>query len=149
MMESSSAPVARPASAGLDPRRWWALPLLHGAFFMVLLDGTITIVALPSIGADLGFSKQDLAWVLSAYALTFGGLLLLGGRAAGLLGRRRVFVAGVLLFTAASLACGLAWSPAARPPSQLPSQRQGGRQRAPQPEGAPHLTGGTPPTRDP
>jgi len=80
---------------------------------MVLLDGTITIVALPSIGADLGFSKQDLPWVLSAYALTFGGLLLLGGRAADLLGRRRVFMAGVLFFTAASLLCGLAWSPAA------------------------------------
>jgi EmrB/QacA subfamily drug resistance transporter len=112
MMESP-APVARPAPAGLDPRRWWVLALLCGAFFMVLLDGTITIVALPSIGADLGFSKQDLAWVLSAYALTFGGLLLLGGRAADLLGRRRVFMAGVLLFTAASLLCGLAWSPAA------------------------------------
>jgi EmrB/QacA subfamily drug resistance transporter len=102
MMESSA-----------DPRRWWALALLCGAFFMVLLDGTITIVALPSIGADLGFSKQGLPWVLSAYALTFGGLLLLGGRAADLLGRRRVFMAGVLAFTAASLLCGLAWSPAA------------------------------------
>ena len=87
-MESSSAPVARAAPAGLDPRRWWVLALLCGAFFMVLLDGTITIVALPSIGADLGFSKQGLPWVLSAYALTFGGLLLLGGRAADLLGRR-------------------------------------------------------------
>jgi hypothetical protein len=94
MMESS-APVARLAPAVLDPRRWWALALLCGAFFMVLLDGTITIVALPSIGADLGFSRQDLQWVLSAYALTFGGLLLLGGRAADLLGRRRVFMAGV------------------------------------------------------
>src|SRR6516162_428091 len=112
MMESS-APVARLAPTGLDPRRWWALALLCGAFFMVLLDGTITIVALPSIGADLGFSKQDLPWVLSAYALTFGGLLLLGGRAADLLGRRRVFMAGVLFFTASSLMCGLAWSPAA------------------------------------
>ena len=109
----SPAPVARAAPAGLDPRRWWVLALLCGAFFMVLLDGTITIVALPSIGADLGFAKQDLPWVLSAYALTFGGLLLLGGRAADLLGRRRVFIAGVLLFTAASLVCGLAWSPAA------------------------------------
>jgi EmrB/QacA subfamily drug resistance transporter len=97
----------------LDPRRWWALALLCGAFFMVLLDGTITIVALPSIGADLRFSEQGLPWVLSAYALTFGGLLLLGGRAADLLGRRRVFMAGVLLFTAASLICGFAWSPAA------------------------------------
>ena len=80
---------------------------------MVLLDGTIVLVALPSIGADLGFSEQGLQWVLSAYALSFGGLLLLGGRAADLLGRRRVFMAGVLLFTAASLMCGLAWSPAA------------------------------------
>jgi EmrB/QacA subfamily drug resistance transporter len=109
----SSAPVARLAPAGLDPRRWRALALLCGAFFMVLLDGTITIVALPSIGAGLHFSAQGLQWVLSAYALTFGGLLLLGGRAADLLGRRRVFMAGVLFFTAASLACGLAWSPAA------------------------------------
>jgi len=109
----SPAPVARLAPAGLDPHRWWALALLCGAFFMVLLDGTITIVALPSIGTDLGFSQQDLQWVLSAYALTFGGLLLLGGRAADLLGRRRVFMAGVLSFTASSLMCGLAWSPAA------------------------------------
>ena len=96
-----------------DPRRWWALALLCGAFFMVLLDGTIVLVALPSIGADLGFSEHSLQWVLSAYALSFGGLLLLGGRAADLLGRRRVFMAGVLFFTAASLVCGLAWSPAA------------------------------------
>jgi EmrB/QacA subfamily drug resistance transporter len=93
-----------------DPRRWWALALLCGAFVMVLLDGTIVLVALPAIGADLGFSEQGLQWVLSAYALTFGGLLLLGGRAADLLGRRRLFMNGVLLFTAASLLCGLAWS---------------------------------------
>src|SRR5215207_6036372 len=96
-----------------DPRRWWALALLCGAFLMVLLDGTIVLVALPSIQADIGFSEHGLQWVLSAYALTFGGLLLLGGRAADLLGRRRVFMAGVLFFTAASLMCGLAWSPAA------------------------------------
>jgi EmrB/QacA subfamily drug resistance transporter len=113
MMESS-APVARPASApALDPRRWWALALLCGAFFMVILDAAIVIVALPSIKADLGFSEQGLQWVLSAYALTFAGLLLLGGRAADLLGRRRVFMVGLLFFTAASLLCGLAWSPAA------------------------------------
>jgi EmrB/QacA subfamily drug resistance transporter len=98
---------------GPDPRRWRALALLCGAFFMVLLDATIVLVALPSIGADLGFSEQALQWVLSAYALAFGGLLLLGGRAADLLGRRRLFITGVLLFTAASLGCGLAWSPAA------------------------------------
>jgi EmrB/QacA subfamily drug resistance transporter len=112
MMESSP-PAARLAPAGLDPRRWQALALLCGTFFMVLLDGTITIVALPSIGAGLRFSEQGLQWVLSAYALAYGGLLLLGGRAADLLGRRRVFLAGVTAFTAASLACGLAWSPAA------------------------------------
>jgi EmrB/QacA subfamily drug resistance transporter len=96
-----------------DPRRWWALALLCGAFFMVILDATIVLVALPAIQADIGFSEQGLQWVLSAYALTFGGLLLLGGRAADLLGRRRLFMTGVLLFTAASLVCGLAWSPAA------------------------------------
>ena len=94
-----------------NPRRWWALALLCGAFFMVILDANIVIVALPSIDGDLGFSEQGLQWVISAYALTFAGLLLLGGRAADLLGRRRVFMAGVLFFTLASLLCGLAWSP--------------------------------------
>jgi EmrB/QacA subfamily drug resistance transporter len=96
-----------------DPRRWWALALLCGAFLMVILDAAIVIVALPSIEADLGFSEQGLQWVISAYALTFAGLLLLGGRAADLLGRRRMFVVGVVFFTVASLVCGLAWSPAA------------------------------------
>jgi EmrB/QacA subfamily drug resistance transporter len=110
----SSTPVASLATTpDLDPRRWWVLALLCGAFFMVILDGAIVLVALPSIGADLGFSEQGLQWVLSAYALTFGGLLLLGGRAADLLGRRRVFMVGVLSFTLASLLCGLAWSPGA------------------------------------
>jgi MFS family permease len=94
----------------LDPRRWKALALLCGSFFMVILDAAIVIVALPSIEADLGFSEQGLQWVLSAYAVTFAGLLLLGGRAADLLGRRRVFMAGVAVFTTASLLCGLAWS---------------------------------------
>jgi MFS family permease len=89
---ATSAPAAPLAPAGLDPRRWQALALLCGAFFMVLLDGTITIVALPSVGADLRFSEQGLQWVLSAYALAFDGLLLLGGRAPDLLGRRRVFM---------------------------------------------------------
>jgi len=76
----SSASAGRVASAVLDPRRWRALALLCGAFFMLLLNGTITIVALPSIGAGLRFSEQGSQWVLSACALTFGGLLLLGGR---------------------------------------------------------------------
>jgi EmrB/QacA subfamily drug resistance transporter len=93
-----------------DPRRWWALALLCGAFFMVILDAAIVTVALPSIENALDFSAQGLQWVVSAYALTFAGLLLLGGRAADLLGRRRVFMVGVVVFTAASLLCGLAWS---------------------------------------
>jgi EmrB/QacA subfamily drug resistance transporter len=97
--------------AAPDPRRWKALALLCGAFFMVILDTAIVVVALPSIQTDLGFSASDLQWVLSAYALTFGGLLLLGGRAADLLGRRRVFIVGLAFFTLASLLCGLAWSP--------------------------------------
>ena len=103
----SSASAGRVASAVLDPRRWRALALLCGALFMVLLDGTITIVALPSIGAGLRFSEQGLQWVLSAYALTFGGLLLPGGRAADLLGRRRAFMAGAVFFTTASLLAGI------------------------------------------
>jgi EmrB/QacA subfamily drug resistance transporter len=91
-----------------DPRRWKALALLCAAFFMVILDSAIVVVALPSIDADLAFSPGDLQWVLSAYMLSFGGLLLLGGRAADLLGRRRMFIAGTGLFALASLAAGLA-----------------------------------------
>jgi EmrB/QacA subfamily drug resistance transporter len=89
-------------------RRWFGLALLCSAFFMVILDVAIVNVALPSIQADLAFSAQNLQWVVSAYALTFGGLLLLGGRAADLLGRRRIFVAGVAVFALASLLGGLA-----------------------------------------
>jgi EmrB/QacA subfamily drug resistance transporter len=96
-----------------DPRRWWALALLCGAFFMVILDAAIVTVALPSIQEELSFSAQGLQWVVSAYALTFAGLLLLGGRAADLLGRRRIFMIGIVVFTVASLLCGLAWSDAA------------------------------------
>jgi EmrB/QacA subfamily drug resistance transporter len=97
-------------TAHLDPRRWKALALLCTAFFMVILDSSIVVVALPSIDADLHFATGDLQWVLSAYLLSFGGLLLLGGRAADLLGRRRLFMAGTALFALASLACGLAVS---------------------------------------
>jgi EmrB/QacA subfamily drug resistance transporter len=94
-----------------DPRRWLALVLLCATFFMVVLDTAVVMVAMPSIESDLGFSPEDLQWILSAYALTYGGLLLLGGRGADLLGRRRVFMAGLGLFTLASLVCGLSWSP--------------------------------------
>ena len=92
-----------------DPRRWKALALLCGAFFMVILDSAIVVVALPSMEADLGFAPGDLQWVLSAYALTVGGLLLLGGRSADLTGRRRVFMVGFALFKATSLLVGRPW----------------------------------------
>jgi EmrB/QacA subfamily drug resistance transporter len=97
----------------LDPRRWKALALLCTAFFMVILDSAIVLVALPSIDADLAFSSSDLQWVLSAYLLSFGGLLLLGGRTADLLGRRRMFIIGTVLFALASLGAGLAGTVAA------------------------------------
>src|SRR3954470_15446231 len=95
---------------GPDPRRWEALALPCAAFFMVSRDSAIVVVALPSIDADLAFSAGDLQWVLSAYLLSFGGLLLLGGRAADVLGRRRMFIAGTGLFALASLGAGLAES---------------------------------------
>ena len=81
-------------AGALDPRRWSALALLGTAFFMVILDGTIVFVALPAIADDLGFSAGGVQWVMSAYLLCFGALLLLGGRTADLLGRRRVFMVG-------------------------------------------------------
>jgi EmrB/QacA subfamily drug resistance transporter len=93
-----------------DPRRWFALVAIAAAQFMVVLDIAVVNVALPSIGEDLGFSQENLQWVVSAYAIVFGGFLLLGGRLADLWGRRRVFMAGVTLFTVSSLLCGLAWS---------------------------------------
>src|SRR6266550_8780804 len=91
-------------------RKWFALALLLGVQFMVVLDIAIVNVALPSIQTDLAFSQENLQWVVSAYALLFGGFLLLGGRVADLLGRRRLFVAGLVVFTGASLVSGLAWS---------------------------------------
>src|SRR5205809_7588405 len=93
-------------------RRWSALALIVTAQFMVILDVAIVNVALPSIKADLGFSGTSLQWVVSAYAIIFGGALLLGGRLADLLGRRRLFIAGLALFATSSLLCGLAWSEA-------------------------------------
>jgi EmrB/QacA subfamily drug resistance transporter len=90
-------------------RKWFALTLLLGVQFMVVLDIAIVNVALPSIQTDLGFSQANLQWVVSAYALLFGGFLLLGGRVADLIGRRRVFIAGLIVFTGASLLSGLSW----------------------------------------
>jgi EmrB/QacA subfamily drug resistance transporter len=90
-------------------RKWLGLALLCAVQFMVVLDIAIVNVALPSIKDDLGFSEQGLQWVVSAYALVFGGFLLLGGRTADLIGRRRIFLAGLVVFTLGSLFCGLAW----------------------------------------
>ena len=93
-----------------ERRKWFALALLSAVQFMVVLDIAIVNVALPSIKVELGFSQENLQWVISAYALTFGGFLLLGGRAADLLGRRRIFFIGIVVFTLASLLAGFAWS---------------------------------------
>jgi predicted MFS family arabinose efflux permease len=91
-------------------RRWLALLILCLGDLMIVLDVTIVGVALPSIRSDLGFSQESLAWVVNAYLITFGGLLLLGGRLGDLLGHRRLFLAGVALFTTASAVCGIASS---------------------------------------
>ncbi|WP_144634105.1 DHA2 family efflux MFS transporter permease subunit [Bordetella genomosp. 13] len=94
---------------GIEGRkRWWALTVLCLGVLMIVLDTTIVNVALPSIRDDLRFTETSLVWVVNAYMLTFGGFLLLGGRLGDLLGHRRVFLAGLTLFTLASLACGLA-----------------------------------------
>jgi EmrB/QacA subfamily drug resistance transporter len=105
-----SATVSHEAATAPDSRRWWALAVLVMAQFVTILDAAIVNVALPSIQADLGFSQEDLQWVVTAYTILFGGVLLLGGRLADLRGRRRLFIAGMAVFTAASLFNGLAWN---------------------------------------
>src|SRR5438477_12922524 len=101
-------PERKPPITITDSRtRWLALYVLCLGSLMIVLDVTIVNVALPSIRADLGFSQTSLAWVVNAYLLTFGGFLLLGGRLGDLYGHRRLFLAGITLFTLASLCCGL------------------------------------------
>jgi EmrB/QacA subfamily drug resistance transporter len=90
--------------------RWAALAVLCVGMLMIVLDGTVVNVALPSIQSDLGFTPSNLAWVINAYMIAFGGLLLLAGRLGDLIGSRRVFLAGLCLFTLASLLCGIAWT---------------------------------------
>jgi EmrB/QacA subfamily drug resistance transporter len=97
-------------TAAPDRTKWFALALLCAVQFMVVLDVAIVNVALPSIQLDLGFSQENLQWLISAYALVFGGFLLLGGRLADILGRRGVFMGGLVFFSVGSLLCGLAWS---------------------------------------
>jgi EmrB/QacA subfamily drug resistance transporter len=106
-MSTLASPAAQPLA---DRRRWIALAVIVAAQFMVVLDVAIVNVALPSIKTDLDFSQESLQWVVTAYSILFGGVLLLGGRMADLLGRRRLFMGGLALFTISSLLNGLAWS---------------------------------------
>src|SRR5690242_3553603 len=108
--EMSAEVMTHPTAAAEDRRRWLALAVIVTAQFMVVLDVAIVNVALPSIKTDLHFSQESLQWVITAYSIFFGGFLLLGGRLADLLGRRRLFMAGLLIFTTASLLNGLSWS---------------------------------------
>src|SRR6059036_3779276 len=103
MTESSIGSFSQPA-------RWAALALVVAAQFMVILDVSIVNVALATIKSDLHFSQASLQWVISAYAIVFGGFLLLGGRLSDILGRRRIFASGLALFAASSFLCGIAWS---------------------------------------
>src|SRR5246500_1389993 len=102
--------VANATDVQENRRRWWGLAVIVAAQFMVVLDVAIVNVALPSIKTDLHFSQESLQWVITAYSIFFGGFLLLGGRLADLFGRRRLFMAGLTLFTVSSLLNGLAWS---------------------------------------
>src|SRR4030095_15819177 len=97
-------------TSGTRDSRWLALYVLCGGMLMIVLDATIVNVALPSIKTDLHFSQRNLAWVVNAYLIAFGGLLLLAGRLGDLIGQRRIFLIGLAVFTAASLACALAQS---------------------------------------
>src|SRR5215210_1047887 len=110
MTEQATNTRALSESHSDNRTRWLALYVLCLGDLMIVLDGTIVNVALPSIRDDLGFSQTSLAWVVNGYLLTFGGFLLLGGRLGDLFGHRRMFLAGIALFTAASLACGVATS---------------------------------------
>src|SRR5947209_9553752 len=107
-MAASTATV--PPASPISSRQWLALAVLVAAQFMVVLDVAIVNVALPTIKTHLHFSESGLQWVITAYAILFGGVLLLGGRMADLLGRRRMFMLGLVIFTASSLLDGLAWS---------------------------------------
>src|SRR2546430_13003092 len=102
--------VTQPAAGAADRRRWIALAVIVAAQFMVVLDVAIVNVALPSIRTDLHFSQESLQWVITAYSIVFGGVLMLGGRLADLLGRRRLLAIGLAIFTVSSLLDGLAWS---------------------------------------
>src|SRR5881392_2442488 len=109
-MTDNSTSLTEKRRATEDRDRWIALVVLCAGFLMIILDQTIVNVALPSIQSDLGFSQSSLAWVVNAYLIAFGGLLLLAGRLGDLIGRKRIFMIGLTVFTSASLLCGLAQS---------------------------------------
>src|SRR5690349_5469477 len=109
-MTDTAAQLTPNQGADSNRSRWIALIVLCAGFLMIILDQTIVNVALPSIQSDLGFSQSNLAWVVNAYLIAFGGLLLLAGRLGDLIGRKRIFMIGLVLFTAASLVCGLSAS---------------------------------------
>src|SRR5206468_5758400 len=104
-----------------ENRKWWTLVAVAVGLFMIMLDNTVVNVALPSIQQDLGIGISELEWVVNAYALTFGVLLLTGGKLADLLGRRAIFIAGLVVFTGASLWCGLAGGAGDRKSTRLNS----------------------------
>jgi EmrB/QacA subfamily drug resistance transporter len=108
MTENATTAMTKPASASSERDRWIALVVLCAGFLMIILDQTIVNVALPSIQSDLDFSQSSLAWVVNAYLIAFGGLLLLAGRLGDLVGRKRMFLIGLTVFTLASLLCGIA-----------------------------------------
>ncbi len=108
MSATTSTPAAQNDQSAFGRERWMALVTLCAGMLMIILDGTIVNVALPSIQEDLGFTQSSLAWVVNAYLIAFGGLLLLAGRIGDLIGRKRVFMAGLVVFTVASFLCGLA-----------------------------------------
>ncbi|WP_067820787.1 MFS transporter [Actinomadura kijaniata] len=103
--------MSSPSSSSWPRSRWFALAVLCAGSLMIILDGSIVTVALPAIQADLGFSPSGLSWTVNAYLIAFGGLLLLAGRLGDLVGRRRMLVTGLAVFTAASVLCGVAWEP--------------------------------------
>ena len=107
-MTQNAASVGAPGQVRSERDRWIALVVLCAGFLMIILDQTIVNVALPSIQDDLGFSQSSLAWVVNAYLIAFGGLLLLAGRLGDLIGRKRIFLIGLTIFTLASLVCGVA-----------------------------------------
>jgi len=108
--EPTMTATATPTAASTDRSRWLALYVLCAGTLMIVLDATIVNVALPSIQEDLGFSQSNLAWVVNAYLIAFGGLLMLAGRLGDLISRRGVFLTGLAIFTLASIACGMASS---------------------------------------